>query len=305
MRSLFSDNNEIVFNFKLTPILKWQGGKRKILRTISKYYPKYFNDYIEVFSGMCAVFTDLVNKQIIRKNTHILLNDINRDVILLFEHIKENVDIFKEKLLKYKNGITRIEYHDIKKTFNDYVYSLDYSVDRSVLFYVIISHNFNGSIRYNKRNGYNAQYGRQAILSDNKIKEIDNLSICLKNPNIFLSNNNYIDLLETYQYKKNDFFYFDPPYYPESNERKTTQYNGSSFTDIDQIKLMEYFKKIDNMDNFVLLSNSKTDFIRNLYSDYKIIEVDIYRGLCADKKYRIKTQEYLILGNYLYNSIKK
>ena len=296
--------NSNPFSMKLSPILKWQGGKRKLFNQISTFYPKFFNNYIEPFSGAYALFTDLFNKSYINKNTSVFFNDINKDLIFLFENIKNNITLFLTIYNNYINGLDKNEYYNIKSIFNNYVKSNIFNVERSVMFFSLMQNCFNGVVRYNKKQEFNTSYGRKVKRHTNIIDLLNFTNYIFNNFNINFSTKAYIDFFYSFDYKSDDFFYIDPPYYSINKENSVTKYDSNVFNENDQINLYSFFKEIDNKKNFVLLSNSKCNFISNLYSNYKIIEIDVYRGLCSNSEYRVKTQEYLILGNYLYNSIK-
>ena len=47
---------------RVTPLLKWAGGKRQLLTALSEFYPKRFERYFEPFVGSGAVFFDLASR---------------------------------------------------------------------------------------------------------------------------------------------------------------------------------------------------------------------------------------------------
>jgi DNA adenine methylase len=69
--------------------------------------------------------------------------------------------------------------------------------------------------------------------------------------------------------REDDFIYLDPPYKPTSTTANFTSYTNDGFRDKDQIALHETFKKLDRKGCKIMLSNSDTPFIRELYSDFK------------------------------------
>ena len=56
------------------PVVKWAGGKSKVINQLSRYIPKSFNNYHEPFVGSGALFFYLVPNLIIR-NTMAYLSD--------------------------------------------------------------------------------------------------------------------------------------------------------------------------------------------------------------------------------------
>jgi len=79
--------------------------------------------------------------------------------------------------------------------------------------------------------------------------------------------------------QKGDFVYLDPPYNPVSSTSNFTAYTSKGFNCEDQVHLANVFRKLSDRGCSVLLSNSDTPFIRQLYSDFNIKEVDVQRAI--------------------------
>jgi len=95
----------------------------------------------------------------------------------------------------------------------------------------------------------------------------------------------------------NDFIYLDPPYNPVSSTSNFTAYTHQGFGDDDQIKLKKTFMELNQKNCKVLLSNSDTPFIRELYSDFIIREVEVQRAINSKGSKRTGHKE-LIISNY-------
>lgn len=79
---------------KPSPILKWAGGKTKLLPQIRARYPQQLTQnkidiYIEPFFGGGAVFFDIVNNFKIEKA---YLFDTNPELVILYKVIQNDVD---------------------------------------------------------------------------------------------------------------------------------------------------------------------------------------------------------------------
>ena len=72
-------------NKLVAPVVKWVGGKRQIIDQITKYVPKTFSTYYEPFLGGGAVLFELQPKKFV-------VNDINGELINIYEVIKDNVE---------------------------------------------------------------------------------------------------------------------------------------------------------------------------------------------------------------------
>jgi DNA adenine methylase len=104
----------------------------------------------------------------------------------------------------------------------------------------------------------------------------------------------YRDVIENAQ--KGDFIYLDPPY------GRFTEYTRKRFRREDQIQLAEVFRKLSDRGCFVLLSNSDTPFIRELYSDFTIKGLNNVKEVKAKRSINCKgdkrTGKDLIISNY-------
>lgn len=96
--------------------------------------------------------------------------------------------------------------------------------------------------------------------------------------------------------KKDDFVYIDPPYDPVSDTSSFTGYSLDGFGQKEQIRLKETVDDLTNRGCFVLLSNSATDFIKDLYSDYKVVIVEANRAINSNASRRGKVDEILVMN---------
>jgi len=98
---------------------------------------------------------------------------------------------------------------------------------------------------------------------------------------------------------KDDFVYLDPPFHPVSNTANFTSYTNNGFTLEDQKELAIIFKELTRRGCKLLLSNSNTEEIRSLYSDFShLTEVALVnRSINAVASKRIGHNE-LLIRNY-------
>lgn len=102
---------------------------------------------------------------------------------------------------------------------------------------------------------------------------------------VVIENKSYDNLIKVYD-RNNALFYLDPPYY------KTEKYYGNLFDEEDHIKLRDILKDIKGK---FILSYNDCAFIRELYSDFYIEEVERNNNLVKDGDSRYKE---LIIRNY-------
>jgi DNA adenine methylase len=94
-----------------------------------------------------------------------------------------------------------------------------------------------------------------------------NVSNVLRNPRVTIKAADYKQVLFEIV-KEGDFIYLDPPYSPESSTAYFTSYTNNGFSNKDQERLAEVYKQLDEMKCKVMLTNSNTPFVRELYSDF-------------------------------------
>jgi DNA adenine methylase len=97
--------------------------------------------------------------------------------------------------------------------------------------------------------------------------------------------------------KKDDFVYFDPPYHPLNQTSSFTSYHSQGFSEADQVKLRDVVVQLHKRGCFVMLSNSYTDFIRNLYQGFHQHTVLANRAINCKATGRGKIKE-LLVTNY-------
>lgn len=96
--------------------------------------------------------------------------------------------------------------------------------------------------------------------------------------------------------QKGDSIYLDPPYNPTNSTSNFTSYTDYGFGNNEQEQLASIFRKLDDRQCMVLLSNSDTRFIRELYSDFVSCtkEVNVLRAINCKGSKRVGHKELLI-----------
>lgn len=59
---------------RISPVLKWAGGKTQLFESIALRIPESYNNYYEPFVGGAAVFFNLTPE-------HAFVNDVNRQLV--------------------------------------------------------------------------------------------------------------------------------------------------------------------------------------------------------------------------------
>ncbi|TRM10350.1 DNA adenine methylase [Lentibacillus cibarius] len=272
-------------NKLLQPFLKWAGGKRQLLPEIRKYVPNKFNTYYEPFVGAGAVLFDLQPKKAV-------INDVNVELINTYKVIKDHVDELVNDLKKHENDkeyFYKVRDLDRKEEFKNLT-----QIEKSSRVIYLNKTCFNGLFRVNSQGQFNVPFGRY------KNPQIVN-EIVLKAVNHYLNQNNVTILNDDFEEvvssaKRGDFIYFDPPYDPVSDTSSFTGYSLGGFDKSEQERLRDTFVELDNRGCYVLLSNSATDFIKDIYKDYHIKVVSASRSINSNASKRGKIDEVLVMN---------
>ncbi len=99
--------------------------------------------------------------------------------------------------------------------------------------------------------------------------------------------------------KKGDLVYFDPPYQPVSKTSNFTSYTNTNFGFNDLKRLAKVSNKLAKKGAKVLLSNSSSKQVHDLFSNkhWKIVEIKANRAINSDSKKRTGHTE-LLIRNY-------
>ena len=270
-------SRDLLGNFILKPLLKWVGGKTKLLNKLEPYFKGEFETYIEPFLGGGAVF---LRFHTIGRNW--IISDLNRDLIHFYLMVRDNSNKLIEELKRnvYKNN--EDIYYKLRKRFNDKKKLDEYDVEFAALFLYLNKHCYNGLYRVNSKGKFNAPYGKykNPILYD-KINLLDWSKLLQQG---IITCCDYKETLALA--KEGDFIYLDPPY-----DQTFDNYNEVSF---DQEELRNECTDLKKRGVNLVQSNSKTNNIENLYSTYDIIEVESWDSLGQNKQSRLKRNEVII-----------
>ncbi|QUL99287.1 MAG: DNA adenine methylase [Candidatus Fermentithermobacillus carboniphilus] len=263
------------------PPVKWAGGKTGLIPQFEPLFPrKEFGLYAEPFVGGGAVFFHLLPPKAI-------LIDSNEELINFYLVVRNNLEELLSDLKKHKNTS---EYYYSIRALDPQVLS---PVERASRFLYLNKTAYNGLWRVNSQGKHNVPFGRYKNL---KIVDEPNLrlvSAALKSAEILCDDfSRVLDFA-----RAGTFVYLDPPYYPLSDTANFTSYTADAFGAQDQERLAGVFKELDKRGCLVMLSNSDTPFIRQLYSGYDIQVVYARRAINCRADRRGPITE-LVIRNY-------
>jgi DNA adenine methylase len=272
------------------PFVKWAGGKRQLLPVITHHIPSKFDRYFEPFLGGGAVFFSLVTKE---RKAKWFISDLNSDLILSYVTIRDNV---KELVTSLENHATHYS-----KDQSGYYYKVREAnpkneIDKVSRLIFLNKTCFNGLYRVNSKGKFNVPVGRYVNPNIVNKENLYEVSKVLQSKDISIKCQDFEDALKVGQ---GDFVYLDPPYQPVSSTASFTSYTDSDFDFSDQKRLYNKFKALDKKGVKVLLSNSKSDEIIELFQEFSdgIIQINANRFINSVSKNRTGHTE-LLIKNY-------
>ncbi len=271
-----------------TPILKWAGGKGKLLSQIMPLLPDDVGShrYIEPFLGGGALFLAL-------EHPNALLGDINSNLISVYTATKGAVRELSTRLKELAAAHEGKEtYYVIRERYND---SGSMSLcERAALFIYLNKTCFNGLHRVNQKGEFNVPVGSYKNPRICDPEGLEKASSALASAQLFCGS--YDDLLYDVA-QPHDFVYLDPPYQPVSETSNFTSYTQEGFDADAQFEVRGVFNELHHRGCYIMLSNSDTPEIRDLYHDYHIHEISAARSINATGKGRGNVGE-LVITNY-------
>ena len=272
----------------LQPFTKWTGGKRQLLPVIRELMPKTYNRYFEPFVGGGALFFDLAPKDAV-------INDFNAELINCYQQIKDNPQELIEILKIHQEYNSKEYYLDLRSADRDERIDMMSEVQRAARILYMLRVDFNGLYRVNSKNQFNVPYGRYKNPKIVDEELISAISVYLNNNQLEIKTGDFEKAIV--DVRTGDFVYFDPPYIPLSETSAFTSYTHEGFSFADQVRLRDAFKRLSDTGAYVMLSNSSSALVEELYKDFNIHYVEATRTNGAKSSSRGKISE-IIVTNY-------
>ena len=232
--------------------------------------------YYEPFIGGGAVFFNLQPHPAV-------ISDLNPRVIKVYEAVKYCPEDVIVELHRCRENHSKEYFQHVLQRYNENDFM--HLAESAALFIYLIYRCFFGIYRENAEGKITATFGgfdptkEGEVLLEFKVHEtrIRACSQVLQNTDIRNCS------FEETKIEEGAFYYFDPPYHELSQG-----YSKDSFNEDDQSRLAKMCHAIHHAGGYFILSNSNTDFIKNLYVDYSIENIFIKYAISA---HHIQTDE--------------
>lgn len=271
---------------KTTPFLKWVGGKRQLLKTISALITHKSRTYYEPFIGGGATFFHFADR---KRFQQAILNDANPELINCYTMVRDRLPDLLKRLDAYRldpGWNTQAHFEQIRGVeFED-------PVERAARTIYLNRTCFNGLYRVNRAGKFNSPFGKY----DNpNLYDATNIQACSDALQRFadLRCGDYSAAVHDAQ--PGDIVYFDPPYVPVSETSNFTSYAGQ-FGHNEQRSLAALFKELVARGVMAIQSNSDAPLVRELYADFAIHVVGAKRSVNSKADKRGEVNELVIVG---------
>ncbi|HXK82062.1 MAG TPA: DNA adenine methylase [Bacteroidales bacterium] len=272
-------------NRLVSPFLKWVGGKRQLIPAIVENLPKGIKNlkYYEPFIGGGAVLFHLQPKNAV-------INDLNEELINVYRVIKNDLEALINDLRIHKNNADY--FYEIRGLDRTDDFNKLSAVQKASRVIYLNKTCYNGLYRVNNAGEFNAPFGRYKnpnIVNEPTLKAVNKF---LNSSNIIINCDDYEKVLE--KADNNSFVYIDPPYHPISESSNFTGYVQGGWNMYDQVRLRDNCDKLNERGVKLLISNSSASFIKDIYENYKIINVKATRYINSNASGRGEIDEVLI-----------
>lgn len=266
--------------------MKWARGKARLANALLARAPVQFETYHEPFLGGGAIFFRLYREKRIRRA---VLSDVNAELIATYRAIRDAVE--EVIAILTTNPYSKDFYYALRAK-DPWALS---PPERAACMIYLNKTGYNGLYRVNRKGQFNVPFGRYKAP---KYLDPDNLravSAALQRVEILCAS-----FEETVARAcPGDWVYFDPPYVPLSKTADFTAYQAGGFGLEDQERLRDVCLALTENKVAVMLSNSDTPIVRELYRDERFVieEVLANRAINANGARRGKITE-LVITNY-------
>lgn len=279
----------------MNPVIKWAGGKRRFAEAIVNILGRECNHYYEPFVGGAAIllFMEVPNAT---------CSDTNEELINFYNVLKDSPeDLIAELAANYVPNHSREFYYEIRSLDRNRArYNALTAIQRAARFLYLNKTCYNGLWRVNRKGQNNVPFGRYVhptILPADSIREV---SQYFNESNIVFEVSDYRVVANRAQ--AGDIVYFDPPYDVEAGQSGFVEYTQDGFNRDDQRRLKVLCDELIERGVRVGISNSNTQFIRDLYTEgpYDFYEVfddmTVKRTIGGTLESRREMSELFILG---------
>jgi DNA adenine methylase len=258
----------------LPPLIKWAGGKRRLLPDIAELLPAQFARYYEPFLGGAAVFFSLLPRAA-------TLSDTNGELIQMYVQVRDYPDKVMSRLRSMPNS--EEDYYRVRS-----MKPRTEAGNAARLIY-LCTLSFNGIYRQNLKGEFNVPYGYKTHVNPCDAAMLTRISESLQGTKLMEGDFE----TATSTARKGDLIYFDPPYTVAHGNNGFIKYNAKIFSWADQKRLASVALRLKKAGCSVIVSNADHSSICELYSDFKRHVIERHSVMAASSEFRRPVRECL------------
>lgn len=261
------------------PVLKWAGGKRRLVARILKRLPERVGTYYEPFVGGAAVFFELANKGAFERA---VLCDRNPDLVAVYRALKEDVEAVIRLLTRYRYD--EREYYRVRAQKPRGLHQ------RAARIIYLNKTGYNGLYRVNRSGQFNVPFGRHKspLICDKQ--NLRAAARALQHAEIISDDFENVCA----RARPGDAVYLDPPYLPVSKTANFAAYDPLPFGVDEHRRLAGVFGALEKRRVWAVLSNSSTPTTREIFGNFQHEQVDVKRPINSDATRRGPVKELLV-----------
>lgn len=250
------------------PFVKWVGGKTQLLEHLLARVPAPFERvYHEPFLGGGALYWAFRERV---PNLRARLTDANAELINAYRMVRDKLPGVLPILREYSRLHSEELYYKVRET--DLTTIIPEGA--AARFIYLNKAGFNGLYRVNKAGKFNTPWGKRKTF----VVDEENLNACriaLQPAALEVAPFSYVEG----HARPGDLVYLDPPYVPQDAKETAsfTAYTAGGFSMQDQVDLRDLALRLKGRGVHVMLSNSSTPAVHDLYRDGFAIEEVVVR----------------------------
>ena len=256
--------------------LRYPGGKTRACKILDDIVSKYFD--MECIDTMISPFMGGGSFEFYSQNKYgmkLIVNDKFTPLYNFWNQVKINKRVLCEELRKI-TSVSKDEFAEYRNT----IMNLNHDEMQQAIQYFIINRcSFSGSTL---SGGFSEEASKKRF-TPSSIDRIESLDFT----NIEIHNKDFYDFICGCTITEKTLLFLDPPYYLEKNS-KLYGNNGDMHEGFDHGLLFDVIQSKPKW----ILSYNNCEYIRNMYRDYTIIDVDWKYGMNTTKK----SSEIIILS---------
>ncbi len=262
----------------MQPLLKWPGGKRRIVTQLAAAVGVIPDNgrYLELFGGSGALLFHM-------KPARAVLVDTCKPLISFYEAIQREPQAFYDETCKLLElPFCEETYNAIKADWSGH----DFGVKCAARLLYMNKLGFNGLFRLNRKLGYNVAWGKKAKMpAFPTLLDVQEASQVLNNTKLY--NKDYSVILRSAH--QGDVVYADPPYWNTYD-----RYSGEGFSNEDHRQLAIALHEAAGRGVKIVASNIDCEDVRTLYSWADIDIIPVLHKISRKSETRRVVQEVII-----------